>query len=31
MSFCDVKLPEDDLEKIETCRRISGLYVIMCL
>jgi hypothetical protein len=24
--FFDVKLPEDDLKKIEICRSISGLY-----
>jgi hypothetical protein len=25
--FFDVKLPEDDLKKVETCRSISELYV----
>ena len=25
--FFDVRLPEDDLKKIETCRNMSGLYV----
>jgi len=24
--LCDVKLPEDDLKKIETCRSITVLY-----
>jgi len=27
----DVRLPGDDLKKIETCRRISGLYVNLCI
>ena len=26
-SLLDVKFPEDDSRKIETCRSISGLYV----
>jgi hypothetical protein len=27
----DVRLPEDDLKKIETCPSISGLYVKLCI
>jgi hypothetical protein len=27
----DVRLPEDDLKKIETCRSISELYVKLCI
>ena len=27
ISLFDVRLPEDDLKKIETCRNMSGLYV----
>ena len=27
MRLFDVKLPEDDLKKIETCRIINKLYV----
>ena len=27
ISLFDVKLPEEDLKKVETCRSLSGLYV----
>ena len=27
----DVRLPEDDVKKIETCRNIIGLYVKSCI
>ena len=25
----DVSLPEDDLKKVETCRNVNGLYVLV--
>ena len=31
MYLFDVKLPEDDLNTMETCRSISGLYVTVLL
>jgi hypothetical protein len=30
-SFFDVRLPEDNLKKIETFRSISRLYVKLCI
>jgi len=33
--FCvclfDIRIPEDDQKKIETCQIISGLYVKLCI
>ena len=31
MCFFDVKVPENDLKKIETCRSVNESYIKMCV